>query len=89
MTYSTPTLIRVIKSRRIRWAGHVAWMGKGKVGKYEEQRPPETHRRRREENKVGDMDWINVTQYTERQRAFVTAAMNLRVQQNSGDFSTS
>jgi hypothetical protein len=25
--YSSPSLIRIIKSRRMRWAGHVAWMG--------------------------------------------------------------
>jgi hypothetical protein len=26
--YSSPTIIRVIKSRRMRWAGHVAYMGR-------------------------------------------------------------
>jgi hypothetical protein len=25
--YSSPTFVRVIKSRRMRWAGHVAWIG--------------------------------------------------------------
>jgi hypothetical protein len=25
--YSLPSIIRIIKSRRIRWVGHVAWMG--------------------------------------------------------------
>jgi hypothetical protein len=29
--YSSPNIIRVIKSRRIRWAGHVARMGRGGV----------------------------------------------------------
>jgi hypothetical protein len=29
--YSSPAIIRVIKSRRLRWAGHVARMGRGKV----------------------------------------------------------
>jgi hypothetical protein len=28
--YSSPTIVRVIKSRRIRWAGHVAQMGDGR-----------------------------------------------------------
>jgi hypothetical protein len=29
--YSSPNIVRVIKSRRMRWAGHVARMGEGKV----------------------------------------------------------
>jgi hypothetical protein len=29
--YSSPTTVRVIKSRRIRWAGHVACVGKGEA----------------------------------------------------------
>jgi hypothetical protein len=43
--YSSPNSIRVIKSRRMRWAGHVACMGERKgafkalVGKPEGQRP--------------------------------------------------
>jgi hypothetical protein len=28
--YSSPNIVRVIKSRRIRWAGHVACMGEGR-----------------------------------------------------------
>jgi hypothetical protein len=28
--YSSPIIVRVIKSRRIRWVGHVACMGKGR-----------------------------------------------------------
>jgi hypothetical protein len=28
--YSSPDIVRVIKSRRIRWAGHVARMGEGR-----------------------------------------------------------
>jgi hypothetical protein len=43
--YSTPSIIRIIKSRRMKWAGHVARMGeKGNVhrllvGKPEGKRP--------------------------------------------------
>jgi hypothetical protein len=43
--YSSPNIIRVMKSRRIRWAGHVARMGEGRgayrilVGRPEERRP--------------------------------------------------
>jgi hypothetical protein len=43
--YSSPNIIRIIKSRRMRWAGHVARMGEPRnayrilVGKPEEKRP--------------------------------------------------
>ena len=30
--YSLPTIVRVVKSRRMRWAGHVARMGEGCTG---------------------------------------------------------
>jgi hypothetical protein len=29
--YSSPNIVRVIKSRRMRWAGHVARMGEGRI----------------------------------------------------------
>jgi hypothetical protein len=50
--YSTPNVVRVIKSRIMRWAGHVARMGNSKdvyrdlVGKPEGKRPLERPRRR-------------------------------------------
>jgi hypothetical protein len=50
--YSSPNIVRVIKSRRIRWAGHVASMGKGRdvyrvlVGRPEGKRPLARPRRR-------------------------------------------
>jgi len=31
MIYCSPSIVRVIKSRRMRWAGHVAWEGMDKV----------------------------------------------------------
>jgi hypothetical protein len=43
--YSLPNFVRVVKSRRLRWAGHVARMGEGRcvhrdlVGKPEGKRP--------------------------------------------------
>jgi hypothetical protein len=43
--YSLPNIVRVIKSRRMRWAGHVARMGEGSgvyrvlVGRPEGERP--------------------------------------------------
>jgi hypothetical protein len=54
--YSSPNTIRVIKSRRLRWAGYVARMGERRgaymalVGKREGRRPLERPRRRWEDN---------------------------------------
>jgi hypothetical protein len=54
--YSSPNIIRVIKSRRLRWAGHVARMGESGgayrvlVGKPEGRRPLGRPRRKREYN---------------------------------------
>jgi hypothetical protein len=50
--YSSPSIIRIIKSRRMRWVGHVARMGEKKnaywilVGKLEGKRPLRRRRRR-------------------------------------------
>jgi hypothetical protein len=50
--YSSPDIIRQIKSRRMRWVGHVAHMGEGRnmyrilVGKPEGKRPLERPRHR-------------------------------------------
>jgi hypothetical protein len=54
--YSSPNIIRVMKSRRLRWAGHVARMGarrgayRALVGKPEGRRPLGRPRRRWEDN---------------------------------------
>ena len=54
--YCSPNIVRVIKSRRMRWAGHLARMGEGRgvhkvlVGKPEEKRPLGRPRRRWEDN---------------------------------------
>ena len=72
--YCSPSIVRVIKSRRMRWAGHVARMGERKgvyrvlVGKPEGKRPLGRPRLRWEDNiKVdlqevgcGGMDWIEL-----------------------------
>jgi hypothetical protein len=54
--YSSPSIVRVIKARRMRWAGHVAFMGEVKgaynilVGRPEGRRPLGRPRRRWEDN---------------------------------------
>jgi hypothetical protein len=54
--YSSPSTVKVIKSRRMRWAGHVARMGKGRgvyrvlVGRSEMKRPLGRRRRKWEDN---------------------------------------
>jgi hypothetical protein len=90
--YSSPNIIRVIKSRRMRWAGYVARMGKGKVhtgfwwGDVRESDhlgDPAIDGRiiLRWIFKKGDgsMDWIELAQDSDRCRALVNAVMNLRV----------
>ena len=85
--------MRVIKSRRMRWAGHVARMGEERgayrvlVGKPEGMRPLVRPRRRWVDNIMMDlqevgcgyMDWIGLAQDRVRWRRPVSAVMNLRV----------
>jgi len=62
--YSSPNIVRVIKSRRMRWAGHVARMGKEReayrvlVGKPEGKRPLEGPRRRWVDNIKTDLQEV-------------------------------
>ena len=62
--YSLPNIVRVVKSRRMRWAGHVARMGEDKgvhrvlVGKPEGKRSLGRSRRRWEDNIMMDLQEI-------------------------------
>ena len=91
--YCSPNIVRVIKSRRMRWAGHVARMVEERevyrvlVGKPEGKRPLGRPRRRWVDNfrmdlrevGCGYMDWIGLAQDRDRWRTVVSAVMNLRV----------
>jgi hypothetical protein len=91
--YSSPSIIRIIKSRRMRWAGHVARMGEKRnvyrlfVGKQGGKRPLGRPRRWLVDNirmdlgevRLGDMDWIGLAKDRNRWRAVVNSVLNLRV----------
>jgi hypothetical protein len=88
--YSSPNIIRVIKSRRLRWAGHLARMGERRgvyralVGKPEGRRPLGRPRLRWEDNikmdlrRGGGIDWIDLAQDRDMWWALVYTLMNLR-----------
>jgi hypothetical protein len=91
--YSSPSIIRIIKSRRIRLAGHVARMRENRniyrllVGKPEGKRPQGGPRRswvdniRMDVGEVGwgDVEWIGLAKDRNRWRAVVNSVLNLRV----------
>jgi hypothetical protein len=92
--YSSPSIIRLIKARRMRWAGHIARMGENRnayrllVGKPEGKRPLGRPRRRWLDYirvdlvEVGwsDVDWIGLAQDRGRWTALVNSVINLWVQ---------
>ena len=91
--YSSPNIIRSLKSRRLRWAGHVARIEQSRnayrvlVGKPEGKRPLGRPRRRWEDNIRMDLrevgcdpgEWIDLAEDRDQWRAYVRAVMNLRV----------
>ena len=91
--YCSPNIVRVIKSRRMRWAGHVARMKERRdlcrvlVAKPEGKRPLGRPRRRWDDNNkmdlqevgCGCMEWMNLAQDKDRWWILVNAVMNLRV----------
>jgi hypothetical protein len=90
---SSPNIVRVIKSRRMRWAGHVACMGEGRgvytvlVGRTEGKRPLGRPRRRWEDNIKMDLteigiyvaNYFQLAQDRVQWRACVNTVVNLRV----------
>jgi hypothetical protein len=91
--YSSPNIVRVIKSRRMRWAGHVACMGGSRgvyrvlVGRPKGKRPLGRPRRKWEDNIKLDLreigidgkNWIQLAQERVMWLAFVNTVMNLQV----------
>jgi hypothetical protein len=91
--YSSPNIIRMVKSGMMRWAGHVERTGERReayvllVGKPEGNRPLERPRHRSldsiekdiSKKGWGSMDWIDVAQVGDQWRALVNTVMNLRV----------
>jgi hypothetical protein len=91
--YSTPDIIRQVKSRRIRWAGHVARMGEKRkvynvlVGKLKGKRPLGRPRPRWEDGfrmglreiGFGGVDCIRLSQDRDLWRAVVSAVIKLQV----------
>jgi hypothetical protein len=92
-SYSSQSIIRIIKSRRMRWAEHIerTWKKINEyrllVGKSEGKRKLERTRRRWVDNikidlgetEWGDVDWIGLFRDRDKWRALVNALMNLRV----------
>ena len=90
--YSSPNIVRLIKSRRMRWTGYVARMEEGRgvhkdlVGKPEGKRPLGRPRRRWEDNIKTDLqevgrgcgDWM-LAKDRDRWRALVSTVMNFGV----------
>jgi ribosomal protein L35AE/L33A len=91
--YSSPTIVWVIKSKRMRWAGHVARRGNGRgvyrvlVGKTKGKNPLGRPRCGWEDIIKADLqktgcrgiDWVELAQDRDRWRALVNAVMNLLI----------
>jgi hypothetical protein len=90
--YTSLNIVKVIKSRRMRWAGHVARMGEGRsvyrvlVGRCEGKRLGRPRHRWKDniemdlrETGIDETNWIRLAQDCVQWRAFMTTVMNVRV----------
>jgi hypothetical protein len=91
--YSSPSIFKIIKSRRMRWAGHVAQVGKKRnacrllVGKLEGNTPLGRPRRRWVGNieiDLGEIDWVGVdwislAEDRDKWRVLVNSVLNFRL----------
>ena len=91
--YRSPNIVRVIKSRRLRWVRHLARMEEGRsafkilTGKPTEKRPLGRPRRRWEDNIKMDLEeidinagkWVDSAQDRNYWRSLVNVALHLRV----------
>jgi len=89
--YTSSNIVRVIKSRRMRWAGYVArtWRGAACTGfwwgnlrerdDWEGTGVEDNIKMHLQEVGCGGMDWIGLAQDRDRWRVLVNAVMNLRV----------
>jgi hypothetical protein len=96
--YSSPSIIRIIKSRRKKWAGHVARIGEKKkvhrllVGNSDGKRPQGRPRSGLVDNikldlveiELGDLDWIGLAPDRYKWKVVMNSVMNLRDPQNVG-----
>jgi hypothetical protein len=98
-SYSSPSIIRIVKSRRMRWAGHVARMGRRGMhtGYWWESQKERDHWEAQDaggwtilkwilETGWHGVDWMDMTQDRDKWRALVNTVLSLRVPKNSGKF---
>jgi hypothetical protein len=101
--YSSLNIVKVIKPRRMTWAGHMAHVGEGRgvyrvlVGRPEGKRPLGRRRHRREDNirmdlrkkGIDGLNWIQLAQDRVQWQACVNTVMNLWFHKKAGYFLTS